>query len=203
MENGLKGGQSENTLEDIELIKQAMANSSKAFETLVKKYKKSVYYLILKMVVDSNDAEDLTQDSFAKAFNRLNLYSEKYAFSTWLFRIATNNCIDHLRKHKLKTTSLYSDSENDEGMHLTFDVKDSSLNPNEQMLKKQRHEMLKKVLKELPPKYQELIDLRYFKELSYEEIADLLHIPLGTVKAQIFRAHTLLEDAMKGMKDEV
>jgi RNA polymerase sigma-70 factor (ECF subfamily) len=197
------GEASKNTLDDLELVKRAKKNDPKAFERLLQKYRKSVYYMLLKMVNNTDDAEDLTQEAFAKAFNSLAKFDSKYAFSTWLFRIATNNCIDFIRKKRIQTVSIDTSYENDEGDSMSFDIRDPNLNPNEVMLKQQRKEYLQKAVERLPAKYKRLVDLRYFQELSYEEVADELDLPLGTVKAQLFRARELLSQELKHMEDKM
>ncbi|HHG85726.1 MAG TPA: sigma-70 family RNA polymerase sigma factor, partial [Bacteroidetes bacterium] len=150
-----------------------------------------------------DDAEDLTQEAFAKAFNSLQKFDSKYAFSTWLFRIATNNCIDFIRKKRIQTVSIDTPYENDDGDSMRFDIRDPNLNPNEVMLKKQRKEYLKKAVAKLPAKYKILVDLRYFQELSYDEVAKELELPLGTVKAQLFRARELLSQELKHMQSKL
>lgn len=194
---------SKNTKDDLELVELAKSGNSRAFEKLLKKYRKSVYYMLLKMVNNPDDAEDLTQEAFAKAFNSLHKFDSRYAFSTWLFRIATNNCIDFIRKKRIQTISIDSPYENDDGESMTFDIRDPDLNPNETMLKKQRKEYLKQAVARLPEKYKILVELRYFQELSYEEVAKELELPLGTVKAQLFRARELLNQELSGIKDQM
>jgi RNA polymerase sigma-70 factor (ECF subfamily) len=159
--------------------------------------------MLLKMVQNPNDAEDLTQEAFAKAFSSLEKFNSQYAFSTWLFRIATNNCIDFIRKKRISTVSIDNPYENDEGDRMTFDIRDNRLNPNERMLKKQRKEYLRAAVENLPVKYRRLVELRYFEEFSYEEVADELELPLGTVKAQLFRARELLSQELDIMKDRL
>lgn len=194
---------SKNTKDDLKLVQRAKKNESRAFETLLKKYRKSVYYMLLKMVNNSDDAEDLTQEAFAKAFNSLHKFDSKYAFSTWLFRIATNNCIDFIRKKRIQTVSIDTTYSNDDGDSMTFDIRDTALSPDEIMLKKQRKEYLKKAVDRLPAKYKRLVELRYFKEFSYDEVAKELELPLGTVKAQLFRARELLSQELKYMQKKL
>lgn len=191
---------SKNTKEDLELVKRARNKDPKAFERLLKKYRKSVYYMLLKMVNNADDAEDLTQEAFAKAFNSLMKFDSKYAFSTWLFRIATNNCIDFIRKKRVKTVSIDTPYSNSDGDTYSFDIKDPDENPDDLMLRKQRKEYLSVAVGKLPAKYQKLVELRYFKEFSYEEVATELDLPLGTVKAQLFRARELLSQELKHMQ---
>jgi len=203
MEEVNSGKASKNTLEDRKLVASAKKGESKAFETLLKKYRKSVYYMLLKMVKNADDAEDLTQEAFAKAFNSIEKFDSKYAFSTWLFRIATNNTIDLIRKRRVQTVSIDAPIEGDDGSNMTIDVKDEDLNPNEELLKKQRSRYLHMAIEKLPEKYRILVELRYFKEFSYEEIANELQIPLGTVKAQLFRARELLNQELKNIRSQM
>ncbi len=203
MEEVNSGKASKNTLEDRKLVASAKKGESKAFETLLKKYRKSVYYMLLKMVKNADDAEDLTQEAFAKAFNSIEKFDSKYAFSTWLFRIATNNTIDFIRKRRVQTVSIDAPIEGDDGSNMTIDVKDEDLNPNEELLKKQRSRYLHMAIEKLPEKYRILVELRYFKEFSYEEIANELQIPLGTVKAQLFRARELLNQELKNIRSQM
>ncbi|MFK7925145.1 MAG: RNA polymerase sigma factor [Bacteroidia bacterium] len=194
---------SKNTKEDRELVAAAQRGEQPAFETLLRKYRKSVYYMLLKMVKNADDSEDLTQEAFAKAFNSINKFDSKYAFSTWLFRIATNNCIDFIRKKRVQTISIDQSVEGDDGSNMTFDVRDDDLDPNDTMLKKQRAKYLGMAIDRLPEKYRILVELRYFKEFSYDEVAKELDIPLGTVKAQLFRARELLNQELKNVKTQL
>jgi RNA polymerase sigma-70 factor (ECF subfamily) len=203
MEEKNKSKVSKNTLEDRVLVADAKKGDAKAFEKLESKYRKSVYYMLLKMVKNADDAEDLTQEAFAKAFVSIHKFDSKYAFSTWLFRIATNNCIDFIRKKRVMTVSIDQPVEGDDGSSMRFDVRDHNLDPNQTMLKKQRKQYLAKAIDRLPEKYRTLVDLRYFQELSYEEVANELQIPLGTVKAQLFRARELLSQELKAMKKQL
>jgi RNA polymerase sigma factor (sigma-70 family) len=155
------------------------------------RYKDSIYFMVLKMVNNKEDAMDLTVETFAKAFEKLDKYQPDYAFSTWLFRVATNNCIDFIRKKKLNTTSIHGMMDED-GEERQLQIKADVLNPEEVSIKKQQTQELKLLIESLPPRYRNLITLRYFDELSYEEIAQQLDLPLGTVKAQLFRARYLL-----------
>jgi RNA polymerase sigma-70 factor (ECF subfamily) len=186
--------------EDRALIDAAKRGENRAFEKLLKKYYKSVYYLIFKMVRNAEDAEDLTQESFAKAFNSITTFDPKFAFSTWLFKIATNNCIDYIRRKKMQTLSLSQSPSGDDNSGVTLQIADSDPVPDEVMLKKQRREIVARAVEALPERYQQLIQLRYFRELSYEEVAQELKIPLGTVKAQLHRAKELLNEALEDIK---
>ncbi len=184
--------------EDMELVVLAQQGNQQSFAKLMERYRDSIYFMVLKMVHNRDDAEDLTQEAFSKAFNSLRNYSAEYAFSTWLFKIATNNCIDFIRKKRLQTTSLDSSTiTNEEGESPTIAVADYNPNPEQSIIKEQRAARIREVIEKLSPKYKQLIEMRYFDELSYEEIAAQLDLPLGTVKAQLFRAKDLLFNLLK------
>jgi RNA polymerase sigma factor (sigma-70 family) len=180
-----------NAEEDLLLVNRAIDGDESAFAHLLLRYKDSIYYMILKMVNNKNDAEDLTLEAFGKVFSNLNLYSPQYAFSTWLYRIAKNNCIDFLRKRKGVHFSVEQNN-NDEldynGLHLKSPLPD----PEQHLIMKQRGQLLQHFIDKLTPGYKNLIELRYFKDFSYEEIAKTLDLPLGTVKVQLFRVRNRL-----------
>ncbi len=195
---------SEKALEDFRLIDAAtLNNDEQAYGELMKRYKKPVYHMILKMIRNVDDAEDLTIEAFAKAFKNLHRFKKDYTFSTWLFRIATNNTIDFIRKKKLETFSLNTSFKNDNGDAVNIDVEDHNLDPQEEAIKSQKIELVHVFVTKLPPKYQRLVRLRYFQELSYDEIAKELDAPLGTVKAQLHRARELMYDLVKGKEDHI
>ena len=157
--------------------------------------------MILKMVRNVDDAEDLTIEAFAKAFKNLHRFKKDYTFSTWLFRIATNNSIDFIRKKKLDTFSIHASFKDDNGDAVGIDVQDENLNPQEETIKTEKIQIMRNFVDKLPPKYQRLVKLRYFDELSYEEIATELEAPLGTVKAQLHRARELMYELVRGKED--
>jgi RNA polymerase sigma-70 factor (ECF subfamily) len=195
MEEQLNTGNqpTERALKDLELVKLAVEKRDQnAFAKLMSRYKDSIFFMVLKMVHSRDDAEDITMESFSKAFNNIEKYDQRYAFSTWLFKIATNNCIDFIRKKRIETTSIDKTTENDKGDEISIDVKSDALNPEENMMKAQRAFSVRGSLSKLDPKYRQLIELRYYEELSYEEISEQLDLPLGTVKAQLFRAKDML-----------
>jgi RNA polymerase sigma factor (sigma-70 family) len=195
---------SDKALEDFRLIDRAVeGKDEQAFADLMDRYRKPVYHMILKMVRNVDDAEDLTIEAFAKAFRSLSRFKKDYTFSTWLFRIATNNAIDFIRKKKLETMSLDTSFTDDVGENVTIDVEDNDLNPMEETIKGQKIKLIRIFVDKLPPKYQRLVKLRYFDELSYEEIAKELEAPLGTVKAQLHRARELMSDLVKGKQQHI
>lgn len=183
---------------DYNLIRLALEKGDqKAYAELMGRYRDSVYFMLLKMVNNKDDADDLTIEAFGKAFKRLNQYTPTYAFSTWLFKIASNNCIDFIRRKKMTTFSIDRTFENEEGGKMSIDIKAEGLNPEEDMVKKQKVKLMHDVVDKLKPRYRVLVELRYFEELSYEEIAERLELPIGTVKAQLFRAREFLANIMK------
>lgn len=200
----LKRQFSDKALEDFRLIDLAVEqNDEKAFAKLLQRYKRPVYHMILKMVRNVDDAEDLTIESFAKAFKSLHRFKKDFTFSTWLFRIATNNTIDYIRKKKLNTLSIDNTFTDDDGQSVSLDVEDENLNPQEETMRRQKIEIIQIFVDKLPPKYQRLVRLRYFSELSYEEIATELAAPLGTVKAQLHRARELMYEMVKNKRDHI
>ena len=200
----LKKQFSDKALEDFDLIDKAVSEGDEqAYAKLMERYKRPVYHMILKMVRNVDDAEDLTIEAFAKAFKNLHRFKKDYTFSTWLFRIATNNAIDFIRKKKLETMSLDTSFQDDNGESVQIDVEDKNLNPQEEAIKTQKIELIQLFVTKLPSKYQRLVRLRYFEELSYEEIAGELDAPLGTVKAQLHRARELMYDLIKNKKEHM
>lgn len=187
-EQGLK--LSEKARQDYELVQRALKGDEKAFARLLARYKDAIYFMLLKMVTNRSDAEDLTLEAFGKAFKNLHQYSPTYAFSTWLFKIASNNCIDFLRKNKGTFISLENTEQNENVEQIKIPSKEP--NPEEKLIRMQKAILLRKVVRRLKPRYQTLVELRYFREFSYEEIAKELNLPLGTVKAQLFRAREML-----------
>jgi len=189
---------SEKAQKDYELVLRATKNKDQqAFSDLMDKYKDPIYYMLLKMVNNNDDAEDLTLEAFGKAFNRLVQYTPNFAFSTWLFKIATNNCIDFLRKKKKNVMSIDNRVSNNEGEEYMFEIKSDGMTPEQIAMNEQKIQLMRQYVKKLKPRYEILVEMRYFKEMSYEEISIELNLPLGTVKAQLFRAREFLYNIMK------
>ncbi len=186
---------SEKAQRDFLLVQQATRGDQKAYAELMGRYRDAIYYMLLKMVNNASDAEDLTIEAFGKAFKNIQQYTPNYAFSTWLFKIATNNCIDFIRKRKATTVSI--DQNDDDPDKSSPDIQAPNLDPEEEMIKDQKQKMMRDIVSKLKPRYRKLIELRYFKEFSYEEIAEELELPIGTVKAQLFRARELLFNILK------
>ena len=189
---------SEKAQKDYELIIRAtVEKDQQAFSELMDKYKDPIYFMLLKMVNNNDDAEDLTLEAFGKAFNRLNQYTPNFAFSTWLFKIATNNCIDFLRKKKKNVMSIDNRVSNKDGEEYMFEIKSEGMTPEQIAMNDQKIQLMRQYVKKLKPRYQTLVEMRYFKELSYDEISEEMKLPLGTVKAQLFRAREFLYNIMK------
>ncbi len=191
---------SDKAIEDFRLIDMAIGGDDAAYAKLLQRYKRPVYQMILKMIRNVDDAEDLTIESFAKAFRSLHRFKKDFTFSTWLFRIATNNTIDFIRKKKLNTLSIENTFTDDDGQSVSIEVEDENLNPQEEAIRAQKAELMQMFVDKLPAKYQKLVRLRYFHEMSYEEIAEDLDAPLGTVKAQLHRARELMYEMVKNKR---
>ncbi|WP_353138740.1 sigma-70 family RNA polymerase sigma factor [Pseudopedobacter sp.] len=190
---------SENAKNDYNLVLSAKEGNQKAYAELMHRYKDAIYFMVLKMVNNKDDAMDLTVSTFAKAFENIDKYKADFAFSTWLFRIATNGSIDFIRKKRIVTTSI-DNALAEDGEDYVFYIKSDDPNPEESSIKKQQAEQVKDIVNRLPDRYKTLVILRYFDELSYEEIAEQLMLPLGTVKAQLFRARDLLSNILNKQK---
>ena len=194
---------SEKAQKDLGLVKSAIKGDQSAYAELMDRYRESIYFMMLKMVNNTDDADDLTIEAFGKAFNRLKQYSPSYAFSTWLYKIASNNCIDFIRKKRIKVTSMDTGITNSEGERIYIDAKSDNKDPEEVTIHKQKVLLMRELVGKLKPRYRLLVEKRYFEELSYEEISQQLNLPLGTVKAQLFRARDFLSNMIAKTKDTI
>jgi RNA polymerase sigma-70 factor (ECF subfamily) len=188
---------------DFTLIRRAIEKGDQqAYADLLGYYRDSLYFMMLKMTQDPHDAEDLTIEAFGKAFKNLEQYTPKYAFSTWLFKIATNNCIDFMRKKSkgVRVVNPFHDESNTEVLKL---VPDDKLDPEEEFIREQKIDAMQQVVHRLKPHYKKLIELRYFKEYTYDEIVNELELPLGTVKAQLFRAREFLFNILQNSRGRI
>lgn len=192
---------SDSSLEDDKLVKAAKKGDEHAFAQIVEKYSRPLHFHILKMIKDTEQVEDLVQESFAKAFDSLKSYHTTYAFSTWLYRIATNHTIDYLRKKKLKTVSI-NEPVNTKTGAMKLQISDDKARADRQIVRKQRASIVREAINDLPGKYKDVIYLRHMEERSYKEISDSLDLPLGTVKAHIYRAREMLYKALKDRREE-
>ncbi len=195
--------QTEKAKRDYVLLRKALDNNDQqAYAELMSLYRDSIYYMLIRMVKNKDDAEDLTLMTFGKAFRYLDKYTPKYAFSTWLYRIALNNSIDFMRvKNNMpqyfeedlytsNTTSMVDQSE--DNLQRT---------PEEEVIDKQRLQLLRAAVAELPEKYRKVIELRYYEDLAYEDIAERLGLSLSNVKIQIMRAKQMLSQLMQPMRN--
>jgi RNA polymerase sigma factor (sigma-70 family) len=189
--NAIEQRRFESREEDCTLIRQALAGDQKSFHKLRLKYYASIFKLINRMIRSREEVEDLTQEAFIKAFTSLASFNEEYSFSTWLYKIATNNAIDHVRKKKLQTFSINKPIESEESDY-SFELPDTDPEPDQELISAQRKKLLNDAMDSLPAKYRQVILMRHVDEKEYQEIAKTLKLPLGTVKAHIFRARELL-----------
>jgi RNA polymerase sigma-70 factor (ECF subfamily) len=188
----LNNSLSDKAQQDLDLVVRARNGDQKAYAQLLGKYRDAIYFMLLKMVNNPIDAEDLTIEAFGKAFKNLNQYTPNFAFSTWLFKIASNNCIDFIRKQRSNTISIDHSADSNDGYSPSSMIQSDTLDPEASMINDQKIKLMRDIVSKLKPRYRSLIELRYFKEYSYEEISEQLDLPLGTVKAQLFRARELL-----------
>lgn len=188
----LNSNLSDKAKQDLDLVERARAGDQKAYAQLLGKYRDAIYYMLLKMVNNPVDADDLTMEAFGKAFKNLDQYTPNFAFSTWLFKIASNNCIDFIRKKRGTTVSLDQSVDGDDSLTPSSLIQSDTPDPELSMINQQKITMMHDVVSKLKPRYRDLIKLRYFKQYSYEEISEQLELPIGTVKAQLFRARELL-----------
>lgn len=199
MNNTVSKKKKENKKNEELLVKQVLKGNRKAFESLVNRYQRTVYHVIFKIVKEKEEAKDLMQETFLKAYSSISTYKSQYRFTTWLYRIAVNNAIDYLRKKKLATLSLDQKIETKYGK-LSFEPKDWTYNPEIELLAKKKRFSIEKAIEALPKKYREVILYRHKKERSYQEISEILGIPVGTVKARIFRGRELLKKKLKFLR---
>ncbi|MGA7303573.1 MAG: sigma-70 family RNA polymerase sigma factor [Rhodothermales bacterium] len=202
MANAPASTPSVSSLQDQGLVKEALGGSQEAFSQLMEKYRNPIHHHIYRMVRDKRQVEDLVQEIFIKAFSSLSSYSTNYAFSTWLYKIATNHTIDFLRRKKLSTLSIDQPLQTKDG-ELEYELPDSTYRPDRHIVEDQRRLLIQEAIDSLPPKYYRVIILRHQQEKSYEEIAQELDLPLGTVKAHIFRARELLYKRLRHKRESL
>lgn len=181
---------------DSGLVKQILESGNRsAYSQLMDEYFEKVYSRMLKMTGMPGDAEDLTMEAFNKAFSKLEQYTPDFAFSTWLYRIAKNNCIDHLRRNKKDSDTMVKQQEAVVGI-TAHELANQLPSPEQLLITRQETRLLREIVDTLHPKYKDIIKLHYFNELSCEEIAQKLDLPEGTVKVRLFRARELLYNIM-------
>lgn len=175
----------------IEAIQRAKKGEEISYTLLLNTFWKDIYRFLDSKTSDENEAEDITIRTFARAFDKIDTYDEKYKFKTWLLTIANNLLIDQLRKQKAETISIHKeDSE-------VYDVKDEEPTPVDKLIIEQNLAQLLSYIKQLKPHYQEIINLRFFQEMSYKEIADETGEPMNNIKVKLLRAKKLLAEIIK------
>ena len=181
---------------DEELVFRIRAGEEDLFEVLVRRYQSRVLAHVARMVGSRDDALDLSQEIFLKVFGALDRYNPAYKFSTWVFRIAGNAAIDHLRKRRPRTVPL--EVQDADGRMSSFENKSHDLDPYAELRNVERGSAIARAIAALPAEFRELITLRHFGGLSYEQIAEVKQMPLGTVKNKLFRARAVLKDRLSG-----
>ncbi len=183
------------TRDDAELVRLVLKGEEVHFETLVARYQTRLFRFIARFTNDAEDARDVTQDVFLKVYGALDTFDPRYRFSTWLFRIAGNAAIDHLRRRRGRTLPLEL-REDEEGEGRSLEPRETRPDPLEDLTSRRRRRAIDEAIAKLPDDYRELISLRHYGELPYEEIAELKRMPLGTVKNKLFRARQALRDLL-------
>ena len=187
------------TKTDMDLITDTLNGNHTSFTTLVNRYYASLYWVIYRIVGNSTDADDLTSESLVKAYESLSSYSNKYAFSTWLHTIGSNRAIDFVRNRNKQPSPINNPTSTEEDI-MTPSI-ESDLSAEDNMIKLETNEIIADVISELKPFHRSLIDMRYFKNMSYEEISKKLNKPIGTIKTGLFRARKILYNLIKDNKN--
>ena len=187
--------------QDLKTIRRCKRGEEAAFAEILSRYRGAIYNLCYRMTRNPEDARDLAQEVFIKVFRLLDRFDENYAFSSWLFRIATNHCIDHLRRNRLRFLAL--DGVGSDGEEYEVQLPDPGPRPDTVLQRKEAMARLDEVIADLPPHYKAITLLRHDQQLSYEEIAEILQLPLGTVKARIHRARNLVQQMLRARSYEI
>lgn len=189
--------------EDANLVDRCLKGEEKAFEELLVKYRGPVFSICMRMVKNQTDAEDLAQEVFIRTFNVLDRYNPSYPFSSWLYRITSNLCIDFIRRRRSGIVSLDEPVAGSEG-EMSRQIPADTVDPGRDVENREMMEVLEQAIAGLPEHYRIIVLLRHQEQLSYEEISDNLGIPLGTVKARIHRARNLIKEifAQRGLLDD-
>lgn len=184
---------------DQELVVEALAGNQRAFTTLVERHRAAVHSVIYRVVKSTDTANDLVQETFIKAFSSLSSYRPEYKFTTWLYKIAVNSSIDLLRRRRLPLMSLDAPIDTEDGQ-VSIEIADHRSNPEVELERKQQEFSITAAIDDLPERYKEVIQFRHQDDKSYEEIAEMLKVPVGTVKARIFRAREMLKRRLKDIE---
>lgn len=199
MQQNKNANNAESQQEDFQAIRNILNGNKSAFKILQKKYGRIIVTLIRRMIKDEDDVQDIAQETFIKVYNALPNFQFEYSFSAWIYRIASNNCIDFIRKKKLNIVSL-SQPLNPSDEDSEFEIKDDTFNPDLNVLSEERKNAINDAINKLPDNYRKIIKMRHEEEMDYQQIAVSLDIPLGTVKAHLFRARKILLTALKKQK---
>jgi len=182
-----------NSLADGELVLTAVSGREAAFEELVRRYQRPIASYVYRMVGDYDAALDLTQEVFIKVYNSLARYRSEFKFSTWIYKIAHNTAIDHLRRHTVRDQIM---TVGGDGQRSETAIESRRLTPEQESEREERRSEIESVVQSLPATYRELIVLRHSHDLSYDEIAEVTGLPLGTVKNRLFRAREAMRDLL-------
>ena len=178
-----------NVLADSELVLSALAGRESGFEELVRRYQRPIAAYVYRMVGDYDAALDLTQEVFIKVYGSLSRYRSEFKFSTWIYKIAHNAAVDHLRRSSTREQSLINGNDSDQ---FELPIESRRLSPEQESERKERRVEIESVVRALPANYRELIILRHSQDLTYEEIVEVTGLPLGTVKNRLFRAREMM-----------
>jgi RNA polymerase sigma-70 factor (ECF subfamily) len=174
---------------DCDLVRRAVAGREDGFEELVRRYQRPIAAYVYRMVGDYEAALDLTQEVFIKVYNSLRRYRSEFKFSTWIYRIAHNSAVDHLRRQGGREQALAREFD---GEQYDLPIESRRLSPEQESERAERRDEIERVVRELPTAYRELVVLRHSHDLSYDEIAEVTGLPLGTVKNRLFRAREVM-----------
>ncbi len=191
--------------EDKELVARALQGDELAYRELLERFRRPIFSLIYRMIGDRELAEDLAQESFVKAFNNLDTYNPSYRFSSWLFKIANNHAIDHLRRARLSTVSIHgsphaASAEREEETRIVLQSQDES--PEQEVLALELGGEIEQAIAQLRLEYRTAIILRHIENRPYEEIAEIMDVPIGTVKTFLHRARAELREALAHLREE-
>jgi RNA polymerase sigma-70 factor (ECF subfamily) len=177
------------SVNDCDLVASAVSGLEGSFEELVRRYQRPISAYVYRMVGNYDSALDLTQEIFIKVYNSLRRYRSEFKFSTWIYKIAHNSAVDHLRRNNTREQSLISGPEGD---HFELPLESTRPSPEQESERKERRIEIEAVVRTLPATYRELVILRHSQDLTYEEIVEVTGLPLGTVKNRLFRAREMM-----------
>jgi len=193
---------SESAIQDLKLVMAARSGDEQAFSQLMGRYMSTIYFMLIKIVPYREVAKELTIEAFSKAFINIHQYEPQFAFSSWLFRIAHNTAIDHLRRRKVSDSYIELPLNDDDyqDFEFNYNVQSTIDNPEEVFIKGENAELLRKMIQSLKPQYRILIEMRYLEEYTVSEISSELNLPVGTIKVQLSRSRKMLFERLKNSK---